>query len=64
LESEDARLLACEPGHPALLSIRTSINQFGQPFLYDEALLVGGRSVIEADRTTDRLSLSFDHVEV
>ncbi len=64
LESSDARLLDCADGQPALLSIRTSINQFGQPFLYDEALLVGGRSVIEADRTTERLLLSFDHVEV
>jgi GntR family transcriptional regulator len=64
LESSDATLLDCDEGHPALLSVRTSINQFGQPFLYDEAHLVGGRSVIEADRTSDRLSLSFDHVEV
>ena len=40
-------------------SMRTSINQFGQPFLHDEALLVGGRCTITADRRSDRLSLTY-----
>lgn len=59
LGPEDAALLAAEAGQPALLSIRTSINQFGVPFLFDEALLVGGRCVVTADRSADRLSLSY-----
>ncbi len=59
LSASDAELLATEPSHPALFSARTSFNQFDQPFLYDEALLVGGRSAIAADRTSDRLSLQY-----
>ncbi len=59
LTAEDAAHLDAAAGHPALLSIRTSINQFGQPFLYDEALLVGGRCTIAADRRSDRLSMSY-----
>lgn len=55
----DADALDAEPGHPALRSIRTSINQYGRPFLYDEAVLVGGRCTITADRRADRLSLVF-----
>lgn len=58
----DADLLQAEESHPLILSVRTSINQFGQPFLYDEALLVGGRCTIAADRTSDRLSLQYDIV--
>ncbi len=59
LNQGDAELLLAPEGHPAILSIRVSINQFDQPFLYDEALLVGGRCVISADRTADRLSLNY-----
>lgn len=59
IDPEDAKLLRAEPSHPALLSVRTSINQFERPFLYDEALLVGGRCTIAADRTSDRLSLQY-----
>lgn len=59
LEADDAALLSTEAGHPALESIRTSFNQFDRPFLYDEALLVGGRSSIAADRTSDRLRLTY-----
>jgi len=59
LDAADAALLDCAAGHPAILSLRTSINQFGRPFLYDEALLVGGRCWIAADRTSDRLSLEY-----
>lgn len=55
----DASLLDARAGHPALLSIRTSFNQFESPYLYDEALLVGGRCTITANRTTDRLSLRY-----
>lgn len=55
----DAVLLEMGAGDPALLSIRTSINQHGRPFLYDEALLVPGRAFLTADRTTERLSLNF-----
>ncbi len=63
LDPDDAATLGTVTGQPALRSIRTSINQFGQPFLYDDALLVGGRSAIAADRTSDRLSLKFGHIE-
>lgn len=59
LADADADLLSTAPGHPALESIRTSFNQFDRPFLYDEALLVGGRSSIAADRTSDRLRLTY-----
>ncbi len=59
LDPDDARSLDADAGHPAILSIRTSINQYGQPFLYDEALLVGGRCTITADRRSDRLFLSY-----
>ncbi|MDW3177528.1 MAG: GntR family transcriptional regulator [Acidimicrobiia bacterium] len=59
VSSEDANTLGIAVGDPALLSIRTSINQFGQPFLYDEALLVSGRCVLTADRTAGRMSLNF-----
>lgn len=59
LSADDAASLDSEAGHPALLSIRTSFNQFGQPFLYDEALLVGGRASIAANRSSDRLSLTY-----
>ncbi len=59
IERDDAALLDTESGHPAILSIRTSIQQFGRPFLYDEALLVGGRCSIAADRGVDRLALEY-----
>lgn len=59
LDDTDAGLLSAEPGRPALRSVRTSIDQFGKPFLYDEALLVGGRTTLTADRTSDRLSLRY-----
>lgn len=55
----EANVLDTAVGHAAILSIRTSINQFGKPFLYDEALLVGGRCTITADRRADRLSLLY-----
>lgn len=56
--SEDAHPLEVEASSPALVSVRTSINQFDEPFLYDEALLVPGRCVLTADRRADRLTLS------
>lgn len=59
LDASDAGVLDTEPGHPSILSIRTSVDQFGRPFLYDEALLVGGRTTITADRTSDRLSMRY-----
>jgi GntR family transcriptional regulator len=59
LGAEDASLLSAPEGHPALLSIRTSINQFDMPYLYDEALLVGGRCSIAANRSAERLSLNY-----
>ena len=59
LTPEDAASLETASGCPALLSIRTSINQFGRPFLYDEAVLVGGRCSIIANRTSERLSLQY-----
>ena len=62
LTSEDAEILETATGHPALLSIRASINQFGRPFLYDEAILVGGRCSLVANRTSERLSLQYDVV--
>lgn len=60
VSAEDAVTLDITTADPALLSIRTSINQFGQPFLYDEALLVSGRCLLTADRTARRMSLHFD----
>ncbi len=60
LNQADAEALGTEIGQAALLSTRTSINQFGQPYLYDDALLVGGRSEIVADRRSDRLSLRYE----
>ncbi|MEM8922713.1 MAG: GntR family transcriptional regulator [Actinomycetota bacterium] len=62
LTGDDAALLDAEPGHPALLSVRTSIDQFGAPVLYDEAWLVGGRSAITADRSSRRLALQYGPV--
>lgn len=59
LAARDAKILETKRSHPALLSIRTSVNQFGRPFLYDEALLVGGRCTITANRTSERLSLTY-----
>lgn len=59
LNQQDAKLLSASPAHPAILSIRVSINQYEQAFLYDEALLVGGRCTISADRTAERLSLNY-----
>ena len=61
LGPDDAVVLAAEPGDPALLSIRTSIDQFGRPFLYDEAWLVGGRCTIAAHRSSTRLALHYGH---
>lgn len=61
LSDADAEVLAAPIGQAALLSVRTSIDQFGRSFLYDEARLVGGRCVIEADRRSDRLSLLYGH---
>ncbi len=55
----DAALLDTKASQPSLLSIRTSVNQFEVPFLYDEAILVGDRCTIAADRTSDRLSISY-----
>ncbi len=55
----DAKLLDTRTTEPALLSVRTSFNQFDVPFLYDEAILVGDRCTIAADRTSDRLSISY-----
>lgn len=55
----DASLLATSPSQPSLRSIRTSMNQFDVAFLYDEAILVGDRCTIAADRTSDRLSISY-----
>ncbi len=52
-------MLDAPAGEPALLSLRTSINQFGAPFLYDEAVLVGARTAIAANRTSSRLSLDY-----
>lgn len=62
LSEADAARLDADPGSPGLRSIRTSINQYGQPFLYDEALLVGGRCSIAANRTSDRLSITYGHI--
>ena len=59
LEKDDASLLDAPAGAPALRSVRTSINQFGRPFLYDEVVLVGERASIAANRTSDRLSLDY-----
>lgn len=63
LSTVDADALQTEAGRAALLSIRTSVDQFGRPFLYDEALLVGGRSAIVADRSSERLSLRYGLAE-
>jgi len=60
LSPADAKVLKASASEPALLSIRTSISQFGRSFLYDEALLVGDRCTIAADRSSDRLSLHYD----
>lgn len=59
LSDVDAQMLDTEAGRAALLSTRMTVNQFSKPYLYDEALLVGGRSSIVADRTSDRLSLRY-----
>lgn len=59
LSAPDADALDAAAGQAAILSVRTSIAQFGRPFLFDEALLVGDRCTITADRTSDRLSLRY-----
>ncbi|MBT8240477.1 MAG: GntR family transcriptional regulator [Acidimicrobiia bacterium] len=61
LSEADAAALDADPGSPALRSVRTSINQYGHPFLYDEAFLVGGRCSIAANRSSDRLSITYGH---
>jgi GntR family transcriptional regulator len=61
LSQADAATLEAAPGSPALRSVRTSINQYRQPFLYDEALLVGGRCSIAANRSSERLSITYGH---
>lgn len=61
IDESDAVTLGIDAAHPALLSIRTSMNQFGQPFLHDLAILVGGRTTLTADRTADRLSLNYGY---
>lgn len=63
LSDSDAVLLDADPGQPALLSVRVSIDQFSRPFLYDEATLVGGRSSIVANRTSEKLSLRYGLAE-
>lgn len=60
LSSHDAEILSARAGDPALRSVRVSINQFQDPYLYDEALLVSARCTMTADRTADRLSLRYD----
>jgi len=55
----DAALLDVKPSEPSLLSIRTSVNQFDVPFLYDEAILIGDRCTIVADRSSDHLRISY-----
>jgi len=59
LSAADAEILKTDVGHAALLSVRTSVDQFSRPFLYDEALLVGGRSSIVANRNSEQLSLQY-----
>lgn len=59
LGAADADVLDAPEGAPALRSVRTSINQFGRPFLYDEVVLVGDRASIAANRTSARLSLDY-----
>lgn len=59
LDAGDADSLEAAAGAPALRSVRTSIDQFGRPFLYDEVVLVGERASIAANRTSDRLSLDY-----
>ncbi|MEM7288540.1 MAG: GntR family transcriptional regulator [Actinomycetota bacterium] len=59
LAAGDAELLSAPAGAPALRSVRTSINQFGLPFLYDEVVLVGERASIAANRTSGGLSLDY-----
>ncbi len=59
LDDDLAALAEASVGHPALRSERTSIDQFGRPFLHDDAYLVGGRCSIAADRRADRLSLAY-----
>ena len=59
LDEEQAALAEAPVGHPALRSERTSLDQFGRAFLHDDALLIGGRCSIAADRRADRLSLAY-----
>lgn len=59
LAADDAERLSAGEGQPAILSVRTSIDDTGRPFLWDRALLVGNRCTITADRTSDRLSLRY-----
>lgn len=59
LDEGNANVLAADAGHPAIRSVRTSISADGRPFLYDDALLVGGRCTITADRSSDRLTLRY-----
>ncbi|MEM7326869.1 MAG: GntR family transcriptional regulator [Actinomycetota bacterium] len=60
LSPEDAELVSAPVNAAAIRSVRTSLNQFDDPFLYDEALLVGDRCTMIADRTADRLHLRYD----
>ena len=58
-QRQAAALLDVKPSEPSLLSIRTSVNQFDVPFLYDEAILIGDRCTIVADRSSDHLRISY-----
>lgn len=60
LSEADAPLVSAPVATPAIRSVRTSLNQFQEPFLYDEALLVSERCTMTADRTADRLLLRYD----
>ncbi len=60
LTKKDAALVEAPVKSLAIRSVRTSLNQFQEPFLYDEALLVSDRCSMTADRTADRLLLRYD----
>ncbi len=59
LRTREARVLEAKEGEAAIRSVRTSLDQFGRPFLHDEALLVGARCTIAAHRTSNRLDLRY-----
>lgn len=59
LDDNEAELLERPAGSAAMLSIRTSLDEDGNPFLVDRALLPGDTTTIQAERHAEGLHLNY-----